>query len=229
MERPAAAGQRPEGAADGYGLDALALEEVDGWLRIWHERKETSMAPGGKVWFTSDTHFNDPRVLGIDRRPYATLALHDAALEAGWNEVVAASDEVWHLGDVARLSKAEIGSLLGRLNGVKHLIVGNNDGASTLEAEGWASVRTYHELFLEGRHLILCHYPFRTWNQMGRKSIDLHGHSHGALSPMTRQYDVGVDVWSYRPVDLATILATRRRAARGGGVKRLATGEGEER
>ncbi len=31
------------------------------------------------TYFTSDTHFGDPRVLRIDRRPFPDLATHDAA------------------------------------------------------------------------------------------------------------------------------------------------------
>ena len=48
---------------------------------------------------------------------------------------------------------------------------------------------------------------------MGRGVVNLHGHSHGRLKPMTRQYDVGVDAWDFRPVTLAQIRAKRRRAA----------------
>ncbi|TIV06373.1 MAG: metallophosphoesterase, partial [Mesorhizobium sp.] len=81
----------------------------------------------------------------------------------------------------------------------------------TIEAAGWASTQHYKELTIDGRLLILCHYPFRTWNQIGKKSIDLHGHSHGRLSPVTRQYDTGVDSWDFRPVTLSAILASGRR------------------
>jgi calcineurin-like phosphoesterase family protein len=136
------------------------------------------------IFFTSDTHFNDPRVLRIDRRPFRTLGEHDEALIENWNARIGAQDEVWHLGDFARGGAA---GLLARLNGRKHLIIGNNDDAETIAAEAWASVQHYAELTLEGTLLILCHYPFRTWNRMGRKSINLHGHSHGRLKPMTRR------------------------------------------
>lgn len=53
---------------------------------------------------------------------------------------------------------------------------------------------------------MLCHYPFRTWNKIGKKSINLHGHSHGRLKPLPRQHDVGVDAREFRPVSLAEIL-----------------------
>jgi calcineurin-like phosphoesterase family protein len=61
------------------------------------------------VFFTSDTHFGDRRVLQIDRRPFGSVALHDAALVARWNELVASNDEVWHLGDFALGAKLDRG------------------------------------------------------------------------------------------------------------------------
>lgn len=163
------------------------------------------------TFFTSDTHFGDPRVLRIDRRPFPDLAAHDAGLIANWNRVVGPDDTVWHLGDFALGPRAErIAWLLAELNGTKHLIVGNNDGPATLAASGWSSIATYAEIDVEDRRLVLCHYAFRTWNRMGRGVIDLHGHSHGKLTPIPRQYDVGVDAQGLQPVRLAAVLASRR-------------------
>lgn len=172
------------------------------------------------IYFTADTHFNDPRILRIDRRPFGSLAEHDRALISLWNETVSPDDEIWHLGDFARGSAEFVSSLLSSLHGQKHLIIGNNDGAATIGAAGWASTQHYKELTIDGRLLILCHYPFRTWNQIGKKSIDLHGHSHGRLSSVTRQYDAGVDSWDFRPVTLSAILASRRRRTVGRYIQR---------
>ncbi|MCJ2031583.1 metallophosphoesterase family protein [Methylobacterium sp. J-043] len=163
------------------------------------------------IFFTSDTHFGDPRILRIDRRPFADLPSHDAALIEAWNAVVGPDDTVWHLGDFALGPPPErIAALLEALNGRKHLIVGNNDGPATLSAPGWASVAHYAETEVEGRRLVLCHYAFRTWNGLGRGAINLHGHSHGRLKPIPRQYDVGVDTQGLAPVTLDQILVSRR-------------------
>jgi calcineurin-like phosphoesterase family protein len=164
------------------------------------------------VWFTSDTHFGDPRILRIDKRPYPDLATHDAALIAAWNAVVRPEDNVWHLGDFALGPSAErIAEILGSLSGTKHLIIGNNDGAGTLQAHGWASIAHYAEISVDARRLVLCHYAFRTWNGIGRGAINLHGHSHNKLKPIPRQYDVGVDAQGPAPISLADILVSRRR------------------
>jgi calcineurin-like phosphoesterase family protein len=165
------------------------------------------------IFFTSDTHFGDAPRLRVDKRPFASVTEMDRILVERWNETVAPDDEVWHLGDFAFGPPPErIAKLLGGLNGRKHLIIGNNDGPATVQQPGWASVQHYAEMTVEGKRLVLCHYPFRTWNKMGQGVIDLHGHSHGRLTPAPRQYDVGVDVWEFRPVTLGTILGTRRRS-----------------
>jgi calcineurin-like phosphoesterase family protein len=182
------------------------------------------------IYFTADTHFNDPRVLRIDRRPFKDLHSHDEALVAAWNGVVGREDDVWHLGDFARGTEAFKQAMLERLNGRKHLVVGNNDDTATAGSPQWRSVQNYAELVVDDIRLILCHYAFRTWNKMGKGSINLHGHSHGRLKSMPRQYDVGVDAFQYRPVALDGILASR---AKSGAVRRpetrLVEPEGERR
>jgi calcineurin-like phosphoesterase family protein len=99
-----------------------------------------------------------------------------------------------------------VASLLKALNGRKHLIAGNNDDAAVTGCDGWQSVQTYAEMAVDGRRIVLCHYPFRTWRDMNKGAINLHGHSHGRLTPQPRQFDVGVDVWNFRPVRLAEII-----------------------
>jgi calcineurin-like phosphoesterase family protein len=165
------------------------------------------------VFFTSDQHFGDHRRLFIDRRPFGSVEEMDRAMAERWNATVGARDTVWHLGDLTSLRNPErIDALLSSLNGSKHLIAGNNDGPATLAWPGWASVGHYAEIEEDGRRLVLCHYAFRTWNAQGRGSLDLHGHSHGRLRPVPRQFDVGVDVRDFRPVTIDEIIA----AARGG-------------
>jgi calcineurin-like phosphoesterase family protein len=168
------------------------------------------------VFFTSDQHFGDHRRLAIDRRPFGSVAEMDRVMAERWNETVGPGDTVWHLGDLTRFRDPErVDALLTSLHGEKHLIVGNNDGPATLAWPGWASVGHYAEITVDGRDLVLCHYAFRTWNGMGRGRLDLHGHSHGRLRPVPRQYDVGVDVRDFRPVTLDGLLARppRRMAA----------------
>lgn len=175
-------------------------------------------------FFTSDTHFGDTRILRSAKRPFKTIRDHDAHLIAQWQATVGADDDVWFLGDFAPCHRADaVGALLAELPGRKHLVTGNNDDAATRTHPGWASVHDYAELIEDERLCVLFHYPLRTWNKVGKGSVDLHGHSHAMLKPQTRQFDVGVDAWNFAPVTLATMLASRRR---GKAAKLLASGAG---
>jgi calcineurin-like phosphoesterase family protein len=159
------------------------------------------------VFFISDTHFGDHRVLNLYPRPFGSVAAMDAEMIARWNAVVGPRDEVWHLGDFARTA-ARAAELLPQLNGKKHLVLGNNDPQP--QPPGWESIASYAELQLDGIDLVLCHYPFRRWKGMDRGSVNLHGHSHGRLKPLPRQFDVGADVRDFRPVTLAELLPARQ-------------------
>jgi len=167
------------------------------------------------IFFTSDTHFAHDGALGLYRRPFASVAAMNEALVERWNETVATDDEVWHLGDFAiRQPTIVVAELLGRLRGRKHLVRGNNDPPATTGLEGWESAQSYVELAVDGVSLVLCHYPFRSWRGMAKGWVNLHGHCHGRLKPLPRQFDVGVDVWDFRPVTLAEILAGAGRLKR---------------
>jgi calcineurin-like phosphoesterase family protein len=167
------------------------------------------------IFFTSDTHFGDPYVIVRSRRPFASVRDMNEAMTARWNEVVGSDDDVWHLGDFAgKMAEAAIARLFGALVGRKHLIIGNNDSEATLRLPGWASVQHYAEIDADRKRAVLCHYPFRTWNGIYKGAWNLHGHSHGQLKKMTRQADVGVDVWDFRPVTMAQISGRRAGARR---------------
>jgi calcineurin-like phosphoesterase family protein len=166
------------------------------------------------IFFTSDTHFGHGGALGLYRRPFASVPAMNEAIVARWNETIGPNDEVWHLGDFAiRQRHAVVVELLGRLAGRKHLVTGNNDPAETTALDAWASVQPYAEISIDGVFLVLCHYPFRSWRVMAKGSVNLHGHCHGRLKPQPRQFDVGVDVWDFRPVTLTAILTSRARKA----------------
>lgn len=160
------------------------------------------------IFFTGDTHFGDHRTINIHKRPFATVAEMDALLIDRWNATVGPDDIVWHLGDVAR-RPPDVPALLARLHGTKHLLRVNNDPDATLAASGWASTGDDAEIDLDGHRLVMCHYPFRSWNGQHKRAINLHGHSHGRLKPMPRQFDVGVDVHGFAPVRLDALLGTR--------------------
>jgi calcineurin-like phosphoesterase family protein len=168
------------------------------------------------TYFTSDHHFGHAGALGLYRRPFASVAEMDCQMIDRWNSVIGSDDEVWYLGDFAiRQRPDRVASLVKALHGRKHLITGNNDDAAVKGCDGWESIQAYAEVSVDGMHLVLCHYPFRTWRNMSKGWVNLHGHSHGRLKPLPRQFDVGVEVWNFRPVQLAEVLGGIKACLRG--------------
>ena len=159
------------------------------------------------IFFISDTHFGHGGALGLYRRPFSSVAAMNEGMVERWNETVGPDDVVWHLGDFAIRQRPEVvAEILARLRGQKHLVTGNN-------AAGYVSptISAAPQITVDGVSLVLCHYPFRSWRGMDKGWVNLHGHSHGRLKPQPRQFDVGVDVWGFRPVTLPTILDSRSR------------------
>ena len=86
------------------------------------------------TFFTSDTHFGDAHILRQRGGAFGSLDDHDAALIEGWNDVVGADDDVWHLGDFAAgASRGRCAEIFEALRGRKRLIRGNHDTNRVLE------------------------------------------------------------------------------------------------
>ncbi|MCC2112480.1 MAG: metallophosphoesterase family protein [Hyphomicrobiales bacterium] len=161
------------------------------------------------MFFTSDTHFGDPTILRIRKRPFADLAEMDAALIGKWNAVVGPEDIVYHLGDFGHREMQNAEDYVRRLNGRLHLIEGNHD-AFAVEQAGhlFESVDLMSELDWKGWRLVLFHYPMRDWPNAIRGACHLYGHVHGALdaTPYGRSLDVGVESHGFAPVSIERVV-----------------------
>jgi calcineurin-like phosphoesterase family protein len=148
-----------------------------------------------RIWFTSDTHFGHSGILFM--RPFETVSKMNQILIQKWNDSIEPTDHVFHLGDFSFHKPVETLEILGSLNGIKYLIRGNHD-RNNLNAACLAmfdgGVEHYHEITVGSQLIVLCHFPFRSWNGMHHDSWNLHGHSHGSIVPSGKQLDVGVDV-----------------------------------
>jgi calcineurin-like phosphoesterase family protein len=118
----------------------------------------------------------------------------DEALVANWNRVVSRRDEVWHLGDVGWLTDD---SILWRLNGKLHLVVGNHDNDIITTSKRWSSVQDYKRL----GSLVMFHYPIWEWDGFFGKTIHLYGHVHNNSSlERPRAINVSVDCHGFTPI-----------------------------
>lgn len=163
-----------------------------------------------KVFFISDTHFGHSNIIKFEpvARPFETIEEHDEKLVDNWNSVVNKNDIVWHLGDFSMSQQAV--NIAARLNGTKHLVMGNHDTAPTAtylkyfyKLHGVASYKGY----------ILTHVPVH--QQKHRYKGNIHGHLHSKrvryeVDPKLIGTEMGYDPWylncSVEQINLTPIL-----------------------
>ena len=166
------------------------------------------------IHFTSDQHFGHENIIKHTNRPFRTVEEMDRYMVRAWNSVVRKNDIVYHLGDIShkRCDADRANDLVAQCNGIKRLIVGNHETDGDVDYSKTFQERVkldtalfdwvnegYHETMIDGVLIIMSHYALETWHDMSKKSIQLHGHSHGKLKPKTRRLDVGVDTHDFKP------------------------------
>jgi len=166
------------------------------------------------IWFTSDTHFNHRNVIKLCNRPFESVEEMDEALIKNWNSCVKENDEIYHLGDFAwQPSPTYLKTLISRLNGRKHLILGNHDKQKLYEhLNMFESIKLYDKISIDGYRVILFHYPIADYECMYNKSIHLYGHVHNNRSLMDNldtskyyAYNVCYDANGLKPVSFNQI------------------------
>jgi calcineurin-like phosphoesterase family protein len=164
------------------------------------------------IWFTSDTHFGhanilkyqaDTRIDPITDLTFPSVGEMDRFIINEWNAHVFPGDTVYHLGDFAFHHHGEYAD---RLNGNIVLIPGTHDKMNAKDKKRFQIVSPIHEIDIDGRHLVLCHYALRVWSRSHYGSIHLYGHSHGHLPPLGLSFDVGVDRWGLQPLSSVMVM-----------------------
>ena len=173
-------------------------------------------------FFTSDTHYYHNNIIRYCKRPYKNVGQMNEDLIDRWNRRVKPEDEIYHLGDVAMGSNADlVNNILSRLNGTKYLIRGNHDRKLVDRiSKSFEWVKDYYELKVQDddmdlkQFIVLFHYPMETWNHSHHGSWHLHGHCHGTLPSGDHQarLDVGVDVHDMAPISYEEVktIMTRK-------------------
>lgn len=172
-----------------------------------------------QTWFTADTHFGHVNIISYSARPFVKLdgqpdvVAMDEALVRNWNEMVQPDDVVWHLGDFALRPNRLVSGYAKRLNGVKHLVLGNHDRCSkTVYREMGFEVHKGDTLCVGDVRIRMVHDPARL--DLANHDLGLCGHVHEAWKEVSREgkrvINVGVDVRDFRPVALAELLAGGR-------------------
>lgn len=174
------------------------------------------------IFYISDTHFGRDHPLLL--RGYATINEMTEALIENWNRKVKEDDIVYFVGDISDNSQNDVSSYLERLNGRKHLILGNQD-RTIIEGENFEklkpyfeSIGYYKEIMDEERIVVLCHYPMMDWYKRKRGSYMVYGHLHQSTNVPFWDYilhndymlNAGVDVNNLEPVTLDELIVRNK-------------------
>jgi calcineurin-like phosphoesterase family protein len=95
----------------------------------YHREPTEHRADTRPVSFTSGLHFNHEAILRLSNgRPFGTIGQMNERLIRLWNATVSKQDVVYIVGDLGFGNRDALGSIVERLQGEKHLILGNNTG-----------------------------------------------------------------------------------------------------
>ncbi|WNO26053.1 metallophosphoesterase [Arthrobacter phage Wildwest] len=178
-----------------------------------------------RVFFHADWHFNHAFV--AETRGYASAEEHDEALVARINSVVTKRDHIYVLGDLFMGSVTRGLEQIKRVNGVKHLVLGNHDPGHPMHRKSIPHTRRFLDVFESvslheqvklpgGRKVLLSHFPYEgdhsekdrytQWRLPDEGEWLIHGHVHEQWFVKDRQVNVGVDQLTY-PVEATTLAA----------------------
>lgn len=168
------------------------------------------------IWFSSDLHLNHSKIIEYCNRPFSNVEEMNETLRNNWNSVVKPEDIVFCLGDIALGGSSAWNTLIPKLNGKIHLVLGNHDIRNWRNSYSnlFESVSEQLTIEINKKTFILTHFPLLcyhgTWGSE-MNVVNLHGHIHlckGATGKdierlqhtFPTQYDVGVDLNDYTPI-----------------------------
>jgi len=179
-----------------------------------------------KIAFTSDQHYFHKNIIELCNRPYKNIYEHNKKIISNYNEII--YDDSWDvycLGDICyKCSANDAVTILNKLNGKLHIILGNHDkplrqaiekgmvndliekGKLEIIGSTDKNIMSAYQLKYQKYIFILSHYAYRTWDRAFRGSIHLYGHSHNNLPPLFRSFDIGVDANNFYPITINNVL-----------------------
>lgn len=165
------------------------------------------------IFFTADHHYFHKNVIRHCNRPFKNVEEMNQIMLENWNRVVSEKDTVYHLGDIFWSKREEdVIPILGQLNGRIVLIKGNHDkGGITKFEDFYSEICIYRTTKVNigepvKKKIVMCHYPFESWDNKAHDSWHLHGHCHGGLRSIRNRIDVGVDIFNYTPISLDKLV-----------------------
>lgn len=165
------------------------------------------------IWFTSDQHFGHTNIIGYCQRPFKSAEEMNTEMIARYRAVVAPGDTVYFLGDVFFVNKETARDIMAQLPGTKHLVMGNHDRwtPSFYRSLGFETATKTQpaSVVVNDVRLSLSHHPPLA-AEADPTLVSLCGHVHGFWLRQGNVLNVGVDVHSFAPVALQSVMGLLR-------------------
>jgi calcineurin-like phosphoesterase family protein len=155
-----------------------------------------------QVRFIADLHLSHQNM--AKRRGFSTIEEHDEHVITQWNSVVSKRDVTYILGDMT-MEKSSPYPLLDRLNGRKHVVLGNHDRRQDVKklleyVESVAGMIQY-------KGIMLTHCPIHPMELEYRFNKNIHGHIHDKVvilngNPDPRYFCVSCEQVNFLPKSL---------------------------
>ena len=167
------------------------------------------------VYIIADLHLGHENM--AQHRGFNSAELHDEFIIHQWNSLVNKRDTVWILGDVT-MERAKDYQQLGRLNGIKKVILGNHDKPQHVqELLKWVNQVGG---IVKYKGAWLTHCPVHPMELDYRVKYNIHGHIHEKKvlknyrifgktifsKPDTRYICVSCEHVDYQPVLLSSLI-----------------------
>lgn len=169
---------------------------------LYHANRIPWLSPNPSYDFNKKNNlkYNNPLVGNIEK--------HDSDLIEHWNDIVGKNDTVYIIGDYAFKNH---NYYLNALNGKKIIILGSHDKMSQMSRQNFTEVHDFGCVRkIKDLKITMCHYALKSWagSFHGWPFINLYGHSHGRMPEFDNMlsFDVGVDIWDYRPIPIEVVI-----------------------
>lgn len=157
--------------------------------------------------YISDLHFGHQGMANM--RGFLDVEQMNSLIIEQWNRIVTnKKDIVFILGDITMEKKAGY-ELLDKLNGVKHVILGNHDRRQDVK-ELLKYVDTVCGMMGDKKNgVIFTHCPIHPSELDYRFKYNVHGHVHENTLSDPRYINVSAEVINYQPKTLEELLKNK--------------------
>ena len=142
-------------------------------------------------YYISDIHFYDLRIFNLCNRPFKNIDIFNQYIINKWNSKISYSDDVYIIGDIGSNKVKETINILDKLNGKKHLIVGNRDEDFLKlyeESQIFIEIKYNKQLVDGNRSVFLIHYPLMDWPNINNNCCLIYGHIHNKFINQGNMY-----------------------------------------